>query len=205
LVAAGKNPAYDFFPCQHQVFYRGKGRGVMWYEPIFKVRARHRGRGGAGPGRTATRRSPGSSAAAGASEPRRIAVLPWHALSQHPPTRHAAAAARPPQVKTLDGGEVWRRRRYRVRRGEQPGTFHLSVSDNGVTSNKFWRTLDCADDLAFCLFYYSGAASAAGGWEGVGGGLGAVAGTWGGEEERGTDWCSAPGTVRQHVARRHCL
>jgi hypothetical protein len=43
LVAAGKNPAYDYFPCQHQVFYRGKGRGQMWYEPIFKVGASRAG------------------------------------------------------------------------------------------------------------------------------------------------------------------
>ncbi len=50
-----------------------------------------------------------------------------------------------------------------MRRGTVPGTFNLSVSDNGVTSNEFWRILDCSDDLAFCLFYYSGAASAAGG------------------------------------------
>eukprot|EP00983_Pelagomonas_calceolata_P120124 1160675-Pelagomonas_calceolata.AAC.21 len=28
LVAAGKNP--------HQLFSRGKGRGQMWYEPVFK-------------------------------------------------------------------------------------------------------------------------------------------------------------------------
>lgn len=30
LIAAGKNPAYDYFPCQHQIFYRGKAPGVMW-------------------------------------------------------------------------------------------------------------------------------------------------------------------------------
>lgn len=30
MVAAGKNAAYDQFPAQHQIFYRGKGRGVMW-------------------------------------------------------------------------------------------------------------------------------------------------------------------------------
>ncbi|KAG1660262.1 hypothetical protein FOA52_007660 [Chlamydomonas sp. UWO 241] len=101
LVAAGKNPAYDFFPAQHQLFYRGKGKGVMWYEPVFKV-------------------------------------------------------------VTLDGEAVWRRRRYRVRRGDAPGSFHFSVLDNGVTSNEFWRILDCADDLEWCLFYYSGAAATAG-------------------------------------------
>ncbi|GLC46027.1 Vitamin D3 receptor [Pleodorina starrii] len=101
LVAAGKNPAYDYFPCQHQLYYRGRGRGQVWYEPVFKA-------------------------------------------------------------ITLDGREVWRRRVYRVRRGKLPGTFHLSVLDNGVTSNEFWRVLDCEEDLQYCLFYYSGAASAAG-------------------------------------------
>lgn len=34
----------------------------------------------------------------------------------------------------LDGREVWRRRVYRVRRAAEPGTFHLSVLDSGVTS-----------------------------------------------------------------------
>ncbi|KXZ54082.1 hypothetical protein GPECTOR_5g188 [Gonium pectorale] len=97
----GKNPAYDYFPCQHQLFYRGKGSGQIWYEPVFKA-------------------------------------------------------------ITLDGREVWRRRVYRVRRGKVPGTFHFSVLDNGVTSNEFWRVLDCDDELEFCLFYYSGAASTAG-------------------------------------------
>ncbi|KAG2484866.1 hypothetical protein HYH03_016352 [Edaphochlamys debaryana] len=101
LVAGGKNPAYDYFPCQHQLFYRGKGKNTMWYEPVFKA-------------------------------------------------------------ITLDGREVWRRRVYRVRRGKVPGTFHLSVLDNGVTSNEFWRLVDCDEDLAWCLFYYSGAASTAG-------------------------------------------
>jgi hypothetical protein len=36
-VFAGKNAAYDFFPCQFQLFYRGKGRGGMWYDPAFMV------------------------------------------------------------------------------------------------------------------------------------------------------------------------
>ncbi|GBF99961.1 hypothetical protein Rsub_12654, partial [Raphidocelis subcapitata] len=35
LVAAGKNPAYDYFPCQHQLYYP-KG-SAFWYEPVFKV------------------------------------------------------------------------------------------------------------------------------------------------------------------------
>lgn len=29
--------AYDFFPCQFQLWYRAKGKGVVWYDPIFKV------------------------------------------------------------------------------------------------------------------------------------------------------------------------
>jgi hypothetical protein len=66
---------YDFFPCQHQLYSHGKGKGQMWYEPVFKA-------------------------------------------------------------ITLDGQEVWRRRRYRVRRGSTPGTFYYSVLDNGVTSNE---------------------------------------------------------------------
>lgn len=53
----------------------------------------------------------------------------------------------PRQVKTLDGREVWRRRHYRMRRGPNPGSFYLSVLDNGVTSSEFWRILDCAEDL----------------------------------------------------------
>lgn len=36
-VFAGKNAAYDFFNCQYQLFYRGKGKGGMWYDPSFKV------------------------------------------------------------------------------------------------------------------------------------------------------------------------
>lgn len=58
--------------------------------------------------------------------------------------------------------QVWRRRKYRVRRDSTPGTFWYSVLDNGVTSKEYWRILDCADDLSFCVFYYSGAAAAAG-------------------------------------------
>lgn len=66
------------------------------------------------------------------------------------------------RVITFDGREVWRRRLYRVRRGKVPGTFYYSVLDNGVTSSEFWRILDAADDLSWVLFYYSGAAAAAG-------------------------------------------
>ena len=34
-VVCGVNAAYDFFPAQHQIFYR-KGK-AMWYDPVFKV------------------------------------------------------------------------------------------------------------------------------------------------------------------------
>ncbi|XP_039117239.1 violaxanthin de-epoxidase, chloroplastic isoform X1 [Dioscorea cayenensis subsp. rotundata] len=37
-VVAGQNPAYDQFPCQFQLFYRGKSRNAFWYEPVFQVR-----------------------------------------------------------------------------------------------------------------------------------------------------------------------
>ncbi|EFN53021.1 hypothetical protein CHLNCDRAFT_26298, partial [Chlorella variabilis] len=99
--AGFKNAAYDFFPCQFQLFYRGKGRGGMWYDPAF-------------------------------------------------------------QVKTVDGRTVWRRRHYRVKRDQKPGTFRFSVLDNGVTSNEYWRILECDEALDWCVFYYSGAASRAG-------------------------------------------
>lgn len=100
-VVAGQNPAYDQFPCQYQLFYRGKAKGSFWYEPVF-------------------------------------------------------------QVQTLDGQVIWRRRRYRVKRGAIPGTFIFSVLDNGVVSEEFWRIVDVTDDLSWGLFYYSGAARAAG-------------------------------------------
>jgi hypothetical protein len=51
------------------------------------------------------------------------------------------------RVTTLDGKDVWRRRHYRVRRGDNPGQFYFSVLDNGVTSSEFWRIVDCDDDL----------------------------------------------------------
>ncbi|XP_058186047.1 uncharacterized protein LOC131303270 [Rhododendron vialii] len=37
-VVAGQNPAYDQFPCQYQLFYRGKAKGSFWYEPVFQVK-----------------------------------------------------------------------------------------------------------------------------------------------------------------------
>ncbi|KAF3440481.1 hypothetical protein FNV43_RR18765 [Rhamnella rubrinervis] len=100
-VVAGQNPAYDQFPCQYQLFYRGKAKGSFWYEPVF-------------------------------------------------------------QVKTLEGNMVWRRRKYRVKRGKVPGTFHFTVLDNGVVSNEFWTIVDAPDDLSWGLFHYSGAARVAG-------------------------------------------
>ncbi|XP_051126657.1 uncharacterized protein LOC127248387 [Andrographis paniculata] len=100
-VVCGQNPAYDQFPCQYQLFYRGKAKGSFWYEPVF-------------------------------------------------------------QVKTLDGDLVWRRRKYRVRRGKIPGTFYFSVLDNGVVSNEFWTIVDVCDDLSWGLFHYHGAARVAG-------------------------------------------
>lgn len=100
-VVAGQNPAYDQFPCQFQIFYRGMSKGSMWYDPVFRV-------------------------------------------------------------KTLDGRLVWRRRHYRVKRGGLPGTFYFSVLDNGVVSKEYWRIVDATDDLTWGLFFYSGAAAAAG-------------------------------------------
>ncbi|XP_021765854.1 uncharacterized protein LOC110730376 isoform X1 [Chenopodium quinoa] len=100
-VVAGQNPAYDQFPCQYQLFYRGKAKGSFWYEPIF-------------------------------------------------------------QVKTLDGKIVWRRRKYRVKRGPVPGKFFFSVLDNGVVSNESWTIVDVVDDLSWGLFHYHGAARVAG-------------------------------------------
>eukprot|EP00898_Chlorokybus_atmophyticus_P003607 jgi/Chlat1/4247/Chrsp27S04324 len=66
------------------------------------------------------------------------------------------------QVETLDGRKVWRRRHYRVKRGDKPGTFFFTVLDNGVTSREFWRIVDAPDDLSWSLCFYSGAAKAAG-------------------------------------------
>jgi len=37
-VVCGQNPAYDYFACQHQLFYRDKARpSVVWYDPVFRV------------------------------------------------------------------------------------------------------------------------------------------------------------------------
>jgi len=38
-VACGANVAYDQFPSQNQLFYKGSSKGTdMWYDPVFKVR-----------------------------------------------------------------------------------------------------------------------------------------------------------------------
>eukprot|EP00903_Cladosiphon_okamuranus_P006721 g6558.t1 len=100
-VVCGQNPAYDFFPSQHQIFYRGRGKNEMWYDPVFKV-------------------------------------------------------------VTINGEKVWRRRHYRVKPAVTPGTFRFSVLDNGVVSNEYWRIIDVPDDLSWGVFYYAGAATAAG-------------------------------------------
>ena len=36
---AGQNAAYDQFPCQYQIFYRGKAKNSLWYDPVFQVSA----------------------------------------------------------------------------------------------------------------------------------------------------------------------
>jgi hypothetical protein len=37
-VVCGQNPAYDYFSCQHQIFYYDAQRSSsMWYDPVFKV------------------------------------------------------------------------------------------------------------------------------------------------------------------------
>jgi len=37
MLVCGQNPAYDEFPCQYQMFYRGKARNSLWYNPVFKL------------------------------------------------------------------------------------------------------------------------------------------------------------------------
>jgi hypothetical protein len=66
------------------------------------------------------------------------------------------------RVNTVDDRHVWCKRHYRVRDGPEPGTFRLSVLDNGVTSNEFWTIAGVADDLSWVVFSYAGAASAVG-------------------------------------------
>ncbi|QDZ19636.1 VDE domain-containing protein [Chloropicon primus] len=37
-VVTGQNAAYDVFPNQHQIFYRGKRKRSFWYDPVFQAR-----------------------------------------------------------------------------------------------------------------------------------------------------------------------
>ena len=40
-VVCGQNPAYDYFGCQHQIFYKDPLKpSIMWYDPVFQVRSR---------------------------------------------------------------------------------------------------------------------------------------------------------------------
>lgn len=66
------------------------------------------------------------------------------------------------RVETLDGRNVWCKRHYKVRPQSIPGTFRLSVSDNGVTSDEFWTIVGAADDLSWIVFHYAGAAKTVG-------------------------------------------
>jgi hypothetical protein len=66
------------------------------------------------------------------------------------------------RVETLDGRHIWCKRHYKVRNGPTPGTFRLSVLDNGVTSNEFWTIIGAADDLSWIAFHYAGAATTVG-------------------------------------------
>ncbi|CAI6007676.1 unnamed protein product [Closterium sp. NIES-65] len=153
-VVAGQNAAYDQFPCQFQIFYRGKARGSVWYDPVF---------------------TPHLCTHLHSILP----LLPLHPLaiplhthsSSRPlhlfpiilPTQtHEHPSNERYEINTLDGRSLWRRRHYRVRRGKVPGTFTFTVLDNGVISEESWRIVDVTDDFQWALFYYSGAARAAG-------------------------------------------
>jgi hypothetical protein len=37
-VVTGQNAAYDIFPNQHQIFYRGKRKKQFWYDPVFQAK-----------------------------------------------------------------------------------------------------------------------------------------------------------------------
>jgi hypothetical protein len=54
------------------------------------------------------------------------------------------------------------RRHYKVRPASDPGTFRLSVLDNGVTSNEFWTIVGVDDNLEWIVFHYAGAAAEVG-------------------------------------------
>ena len=67
-------------------------------------------------------------------------------------------------MRTYEGSKMWRRRHYRVRRAEVPGTFRFSVLDNGVTSNEFWRSGSTASStpVPCCVLTCQASGSAAG-------------------------------------------
>ena len=66
-------------------------------------------------------------------------------------------------VETLDGALVWTKRHYRCAPDARaPGKWTLTTLDNGIVSEEKWTTVDAADDLAWAVFHYSGAARAAG-------------------------------------------
>lgn len=68
-----------------------------------------------------------------------------------------------PVFRTPDsnGQSVWRRRHHMVKRGEIPGIFYGSVSDNGVTTSECWTIIDVADDMSWAVIYYTGESRAA--------------------------------------------
>ena len=101
-VCAGQNPAYDQFNCQYQIFYRGKGKGVMWYVPLFNVETLG---GGSGEGSGGSEKGSEGGGGGGSG----VGV----------------------EKKEKKRERVWRKRKYRVKRAEVPGTFWFSVLDNG--------------------------------------------------------------------------
>ena len=92
------------------------------------------------------------------------------------------------KVETVDGRQIWCKRHYRCtprtvdadlsadraalaggegtstggESGSSAGAWTLTTLDNGVISKESWTTVDAADDLSWGVFYYSGAAAAAG-------------------------------------------
>ena len=92
------------------------------------------------------------------------------------------------KVETVDGRQIWCKRHYRCTprtvdadlsadraalaggegtstgggSGSSAGAWTLTTLDNGVISKESWTTVDAADDLSWGVFYYSGAAAAAG-------------------------------------------
>jgi len=66
------------------------------------------------------------------------------------------------RVETLDGRQVWCKRHYKVRELKEPGTFRLTVLDNGVASDERWTIMGAAADLSWVVFHYAGAARAVG-------------------------------------------